>query len=87
MPCPRPAQRGLQIRAPSGFTTPVIEATVTSDDGKRIEKVLISKSGSDYIAKRENEPTLYQVAATSVDDLQKSVDGIKPAPPPSRPAK
>lgn len=71
----------------TGFTTPVIEATVTSDDGKRIEKVLISKSGSDYIAKRENEPTLYLLAPTSVDDLQKSVDEIQPASPPNKSSK
>jgi hypothetical protein len=62
----------------SGFTAPEVEATVTSDDGKRIEKVLISKSGSNYIAKRDNEPALYELAATTVEDLQKSVDGIKP---------
>jgi len=71
----------------TGFTTPVIEATVTSDDGKRIEKVLISKSGSDYIARRENEPTLYQLAPTSVADLQKAVDEIKPASPPGKSVK
>ena len=31
----------------AGFTHPEIEATVTSNDGKRVEKVLISKSGKD----------------------------------------
>jgi len=61
----------------SGFTTPEIEATVTDNDGKRIEKVLISKLGSNYIAKRETDPTFYQLTATSVDQLQKSIDGIK----------
>jgi hypothetical protein len=71
----------------SGFTTPEVEATVTSDDGKRVEKVLISKSGSNYIAKRENEPALYELATPSVDDLQKSVDGIKPAAAPSKSSK
>jgi len=63
----------------AGFTQPEIEATVTSNDGKRVEKVGIAKSGADYIAKRENDPTLYQLAPTSVEELQKSVDGIKPA--------
>ena len=56
----------------SGFTTPALEATVTSKDGKRQEKVLISKSGTNYIAKRENDPELYELPATSVDELQKS---------------
>ncbi len=71
----------------SGFTTPQIEATVTSNDGKRTEKILIAKSGSNYIAERENEPTQYQLAATSVDELQKSLDGLKPAPPPNKSGK
>lgn len=60
-----------------GFTQPEIEATVTSNDGKRVEKVAISKSGANYIAKRENDPIFYQLAATSVDELQKSMDALK----------
>jgi len=63
----------------SGFTTPELEATVISDAGKHVEKVQISRSGSNYIAKRENDPTLYQLTASSVNDLEKSLDGIKPA--------
>src|SRR5712664_2407830 len=64
----------------SGFTTPAIELTVTSNDGKRVEKVLISKSGDNYIAKRENEPALYQLDSSSVTDLQKVAADVKPAP-------
>jgi Domain of unknown function (DUF4340) len=64
----------------SGFTTPAIEVTVTSNDGKRVEKVLISKSGDNYIAKRENEPALYQLDSSSVADLQKFAADLKPAP-------
>jgi len=64
----------------SGFTTPAIEVTVTSNDGKRIEKVLISKSGDNYIAKRESEPALYQLDSSSVTDLQKLAAELKPAP-------
>ena len=66
--------------ADSGFTTPAIELTVTSNDGKRVEKVLISKSGDNYIAKRENEPALYQLDSSSVTDLQKFAADVKPAP-------
>lgn len=65
----------------SGFASSSIEITVTSDDGKRIEKVSIAKSGNGYIAKRENEPTLYQLDSGSVDELQKSADETKPAAP------
>jgi hypothetical protein len=68
----------------SGFTSPAFEITVTSDDGKRAEKVLISKSGDNYIAKRDNEPALYQLDSSSVADLQKAAADVKPAPPPAK---
>ncbi|HEY4048591.1 MAG TPA: DUF4340 domain-containing protein [Acidobacteriaceae bacterium] len=63
----------------SGFTTPQIIAAVTSQDGKLVEKVLIAKSGDGYIAKRENEPSLYQFDASTVDGLQKAVDTLPSA--------
>jgi hypothetical protein len=66
----------------SGFTTPTIEISVTSQDGKRTEKLSIAKSGDTYIAKRENEPALYEVPATTITDLQKSAADIKPLPEP-----
>ncbi len=65
----------------SGFTSPALEVTVTSNDGKRVEEVLISKSGDNYIAKRDNEPALYQLDSSSVADLQKFAADLKPAPP------
>jgi len=64
----------------SGFASPAIEVNVTSNDGKRIEKVSISKSGDTYIAKRDNEPALYQLDSSSVADLQKVAADVKPAP-------
>jgi Domain of unknown function (DUF4340) len=66
----------------SGFSTPAIDVTVTSNEGKRTEKVSIAKSGDNYVAKRENEPALYQLDATAVADLQKSAADIKPLPEP-----
>jgi hypothetical protein len=66
----------------SGFSTPVLDLTVTSNDGKRVEKVLISKAGDQYLAKRENEPALYELPATAVGDLQKSAADVKPADEP-----
>jgi len=68
----------------SGFTTALIDLTVTSNDGKRVEKVSISKAGNNYIAKRENEPTLYQLDSKAVDDLKKSADNVKPAAVPGK---
>lgn len=64
----------------TGFSTPVLELTVTSNDNKRTEKVLIAKSGESYLAKRENEPSLYQLDAKAVSDIEKSAEDMKPAP-------
>ena len=61
--------------------TPSIDITVTSNDGKRIEKVLLSKQGADYIARRDNEPPLYGLDAKPVDDLSKAASDVKPAAP------
>src|SRR5216683_69237 len=67
-----------------GLTAPAMNLIVTSDGGKRVEKVLLSKSGDSYLAKRENEPALYELNASAVTELQKSAADLKPAPPPSK---
>lgn len=70
-----------------GFTASSLDMTVTSDGGKRAEKVLVSKNGDRYIAKRENEPALYELNASAITDLQKAAADVKPAPaPPPAPA-
>jgi len=63
----------------TGFTNPTIQISVTSEDGKRTEKVSIAKSGSNYIAKHESDPTFYVLDAGSVNGLLKSAEDIKPA--------
>ena len=68
----------------TAVATPVIDLTVTSNDGKRVEKVLLSKQGSDYIARRENEPSLYGLDAKTVDELSKAASDVKPASPPAK---
>lgn len=67
--------------ADSGFASPVVEITVTSNDGKRIEKVLIAKasSGKEDIAIRQNEPALYLLDESAVAELQKLASDVKPA--------
>jgi Domain of unknown function (DUF4340) len=65
-----------------GFTKPEIEITVISNKEKRTEKVLIAKAGENYIARREGEPELYEIPASSVTELQKAAAGVKPAAPP-----
>jgi hypothetical protein len=59
----------------------VFEATVTSNEGKKVEKVTIRKQGTDYFAQREGEPSIYQLDAKAVDDLQAAVSGVKEAAP------
>jgi hypothetical protein len=66
----------------SGFTSEAIEITVISNQNKRTEKVAIAKSGDSYIARRQNEPALYELTAASVSELQQAAAGLKPAPPP-----
>src|SRR5882762_4166346 len=67
----------------SGFTSPAVQVSVVSNDGKRVEKVVIAKSGDTYVAKRDNEPALYQLDPSSVTDLQKLAVEVKPAPAPA----
>ena len=52
------------------------------DDGKRHEKVTIMKQGAGYIAKRENEPSFYELDAKAVEELQKTASEVKEFQPP-----
>ena len=63
----------------SGFTTPEFTITITSNDGKRVEKAEFAKVADSYIARRENESGLYQLDAKSVNDLLDAAKAIKPA--------
>ncbi len=65
----------------SGFAQPVLDLTVTSNDGKRTEEVLLSKNGDNYIAKRDGEPSLYEIDSKAVSDLQKAAEDLKTAMP------
>jgi hypothetical protein len=72
--------------ADAGMTAPVMEIAVTSNDGKRNEKVLIAKAGDAYLAQRENEPSIYRLDAKVVDEIGQAAADVK-APPPPAPAK
>jgi hypothetical protein len=63
----------------AGFTSPVATVSITSNDGKRIEKVEFAKTSDGYIARRENEPALYQIDAKAVNDMLDASKAIKPA--------
>ena len=63
----------------SGSSAPGMDITVTSDAGKRVEKVLFSKAGAAYVARRENELSFYELDAKTVEDLEKAASDVKPA--------
>jgi hypothetical protein len=68
----------------SGGGVPVLDITVTSNGGKRVEKVSITKQGDTYFAKRENEPSIYQLDGKAVEDLQKAANEVKESQPPKK---
>jgi hypothetical protein len=62
-----------------GTGQPVFEAGVTSNNGKRNERVIVSKQGDKYLAQREGEPSIYELDAKSVDDLERAATDVKEA--------
>lgn len=63
----------------SGFTSPELDATVESEDGRRVEKVQISKSAGGCIARREKDPSLYQLDSSVLEQLTSAAGSVKPA--------
>src|SRR5579862_2431268 len=68
----------------AGGGTAVLDITVSSNNGKRVEKVSITKIGEAYLAKRENESSIYQLDNKAVEDLQKAVNEVKEFQPPKK---
>ncbi len=66
----------------SGFTSPFIDITVVSNDGKRTEKVSIAKKENSWLGKRENDSTVYELDGKKVEEIQTAADDVK-APPPA----
>jgi hypothetical protein len=67
--------------AEKGGGEPVLAASVVSNNGKRNEKVSISKQGTQYFAQRDGEPSIYELDSKVVEDLQKAASEVKEAPP------
>jgi hypothetical protein len=68
--------------AATGLGKAAVEITVTASDGKRVEHVVLSKSGNEYIARYDGRPALYVVTDALIADLQKYVNDIKVYVPP-----
>jgi len=56
-----------------------VTITVLSNDNKRTEKVDLGKSGDNWLAVREGEPTLYQLDAKAVQDIETAAGDVKPS--------
>jgi Domain of unknown function (DUF4340) len=65
----------------SGFTNPQIDVTVTSNSGKRVEKVHLQKTGDGAIARREDGVSLYSLDSVTLSGLTDAIAGLKPATP------
>ncbi|HEX4165850.1 MAG TPA: DUF4340 domain-containing protein [Bryobacteraceae bacterium] len=65
----------------AGFTQPALTLSVTSNEGKRVEKVEFAKVDNGYIARRENQATLYQLDAKPVNDILEASKTLKTAKP------
>jgi hypothetical protein len=66
----------------AGAGSPVFELSAAWTDGKRTEKVIISKNGDAYHAVRDGEPAVYEISKTAFEDLQNAAKDVKaPAPP------
>jgi hypothetical protein len=67
--------------AEKGGGAAAFDVAVTSNDGKRVEKVNITKQGDQYFATREGEPSIYVLDASVVTDLQSVAAAVKEAAP------
>ena len=58
--------------------SPVLSLAVTWGEKSKVDKVVINKSGEDYIASREGDATAYGLDPKAYGDLQQAIAGIKP---------
>jgi hypothetical protein len=65
----------------TGFTTPAVTVSVISNQGKRKEKVEIAQAGANFIARHNDDSSLYELDAKTVDELRKSAGDVREAMP------
>jgi len=59
----------------------VFEASVESKGSAKVEHVIVNKQGDKYFAQREGEPSIYELDAKAVEDLEKAATDVKEAAP------
>ncbi|MBZ5620451.1 MAG: DUF4340 domain-containing protein [Acidobacteriia bacterium] len=65
---------------------PAFNIAVTSNGGKRVEKVTVTFGAGRYFAQREGEPSIYELNPTFVKELLETASAVKEAAP-ATPAK
>ncbi len=63
--------------AKTGADSPAAVVTARFDDGKKEERVVFGRVGSDVFAVRAGEPGAAKVDAAKFDDAMKALDAIK----------
>ena len=63
--------------AKTGLDKPELLIALTSDDGKRVEKVTLARSGADGYGAREGEAGTAKVDAATIDNIIKSFEAVK----------
>ena len=61
----------------AGLDKPELVIALTSDEGKRVEKVSFSRSGAEGYGARDGEPGVAKVDVATIDNIVKSLDAIK----------
>jgi hypothetical protein len=63
--------------AESGFGASELEIAIVAGDGKKTEKVSLAKSGSDWLARRDGDASLYVIPAATVDEIEHAAADLK----------
>ena len=67
----------VDAEAKTGAETPVAVVTAKFDDGKKEERVVFGKVGSDVFAMRAGEPGAAKVEAAKFDEALAALDALK----------
>ena len=61
----------------TSFGPAELEMTVVSSDGKKVEKVSLAKSGSDWLARRDGDASFYVIPSATVDEFDHAAADLK----------
>ena len=62
--------------AKTGLDMPTLTVSAKYDDGKKEERVVFGKSGTDVYASRPGEPGAAKVSSTEFDEINKKLDEL-----------